>query len=306
MQTDNEHGFLDALGNFTPIDVSGAGHTNAYAINDSGKIVGVYQDGRTALNHGFLDAVGNLTPINVPGAYTTVARGINDSGMIVGDYSDYAGWLHGFLLDTSGNFTSIDVPGAYGTWAYGINDSRMIVGVYMDARGNTHGFLRDRSGNFTEIIVPDASFTAVTGINDSGKIVGFYGSMAADHGFVATPVPEPVSIDIEPWFKPNIIDLKFKWAPIPVAILSKPGFDAPKMIDQASLTFGDDGNENSLAFCSPLFIDVNGDRLRDLICFFYTGKTGFLCGDTEGILMGKTKDGKPLEGSDSVKVMPCK
>jgi hypothetical protein len=125
-------------------------------------------------------------------------------------------------------------------------------------------------------------------------------------GRLATPISESVTIDIEPWFKPNIINLKFKWAPIPVAILSKTGFDATKMIDEDSLTFGDDGNENSLAFCSPLFIDVNGDRLRDLICFFYTGKMGFLCGDTKGTLQGKTKDGKPIEGSDLVKIVPCK
>jgi hypothetical protein len=130
-------------------------------------------------------------------------------------------------------------------------------------------------------------------------------AIAVHDGDVCQPTLK-VAIDIEPWFKPNIIDLKFKWAPIPVAILSKPGFDAPKMIDQASLTFGDDGDENSLAFCSPLFIDVNGDRLRDLICFFYTGKMGFLCGDTEGTLKGKTKEGWPIEGSDSVKIVPCK
>jgi hypothetical protein len=115
-----------------------------------------------------------------------------------------------------------------------------------------------------------------------------------------------ISIDIEPWFKPNIIDWKFKWAPIPVAILSKPGVDAPKIIDQASLTFGHNGDENSLAFCIPLAIDVNADKSRDLICFFYTGKMGFQCGDTEGILKGKTKDGTPIEGSDSVKIVPCK
>ena len=51
-----------------------------------------------------------------------------------------------------------------------------------------------------------------------------------------------------------------------------------------SLLFGDSGDENSLGFCSPLFMDVNADKSRDLICFFYTGKTGFQCGDTEGLL----------------------
>ena len=115
-----------------------------------------------------------------------------------------------------------------------------------------------------------------------------------------------VAIDIEPWFKPNIINRIFKWAPIPVAILSKSGFDAPKLIERDSLTFGHNGDENSLAFCSPLAIDVNRDKARDLLCFFYSGKAGFQCGDTEGILMGETKDGTPIEGSDLVKIVPCK
>ncbi|MGA2223926.1 MAG: DUF642 domain-containing protein [Syntrophobacteraceae bacterium] len=115
-----------------------------------------------------------------------------------------------------------------------------------------------------------------------------------------------ISIDIEPWFKPNIIDLQLKWVPIPVAIVSTPSFNAPKSVDLDSLTFGHSGNEKSLVFCSSLPVDVNGDKAPDLICFFNTGEAGFQCGDTQGILKGQTKDGTPIEGSDSVKIVPCK
>jgi hypothetical protein len=50
-------------------------------------------------------------------------------------------------------------------------------------------------------------------------------------------------------------------------------------------------------------MDINRDGLRDLICYFWTQKTDFDVGDTEGILKGKTKDGVPIWGSDSVKIV---
>jgi hypothetical protein len=73
--------------------------------------------------------------------------------------------------------------------------------------------------------------------------------------------------------------------------------------------FGQTGDEEeSLAFCSPSPEDVNDDGYDDLVCHFYTQMTGFACGDTEGILKGETLDGTPLEGSDSVRIVPsaCK
>src|SRR6185503_16819666 len=37
---------------------------------------------------------------------------------------------------------------------------------------------------------------------------------------------------------------------VKVAILSGPGFDAPRQVDMNSLTFGHSGNEHSMAFCN--------------------------------------------------------
>jgi len=119
------------------------------------------------------------------------------------------------------------------------------------------------------------------------------------------PVPEPVAIDIKPGAYPNSINPKSK-GKIPVAILSTKDFNAPKMVDRDSLTFGATGDEDSLAFCNPKGEYINGDRLKDLVCHFYTEDTEFLCGDTEGVLKGMTMDGTPIEGRDSVKIVPCK
>ncbi len=113
-----------------------------------------------------------------------------------------------------------------------------------------------------------------------------------------------VNIDIKPGSDPSTINLNSRGT-IPVAILSSPDFDAPSEVDQASLTFGRSGAEDSLAFCTKSAEDVNGDALLDQVCHFNTQDTGFQCGDTEGILRGQTVDGVPIEGRDSVRIVSC-
>lgn len=113
-----------------------------------------------------------------------------------------------------------------------------------------------------------------------------------------------VRIDIKPGDDTNSINPKSK-GKVPVAILSTKDFNALSQIDLNSLTFGRTCDEKSLAFCHGSE-DVNKDGSQDLICPFYTQYAGFKCGNTEGILKGETNGGKPIEGSDSVKIMPCK
>jgi len=131
------------------------------------------------------------------------------------------------------------------------------------------------------------------------------------HGLYAvydSSSPEPVTIDIKPGSDPNSINPKSQ-GKIPVAILSTQEFCAPEMVNKDSLTFGFEGDEQSLAFCNSEGEDVNGDGLEDLVCHFYTQFTGFRCGDTEGVLNGTTTDGMttdtPIEGKDSVRIVPC-
>lgn len=116
------------------------------------------------------------------------------------------------------------------------------------------------------------------------------------------PVLAPVGLDIKPGSFPNTINLKSS-GKIPVAILSAPDFNAPALIDTGSLTFGHLGDEASLAFCSGAE-DVNGDGLPDLVCHFNTQKARFLVGDTRGVLIGRTVEGVPFIGSDSIRIVP--
>ena len=139
----------------------------------------------------------------------------------------------------------------------------------------------------TTLDYPAAYGSHPFGINESWLVVGTYNAFGGSKfRFIATSDSAVVTIDIEPWFEPNIIGMKLKRVPIPVDILSKSGFDAPKSVDLASLTFGHSGNEKSLAFCGLSSADVNGDKIPDLICFFNIVDAGFQCDDTKGILKG--------------------
>jgi hypothetical protein len=113
----------------------------------------------------------------------------------------------------------------------------------------------------------------------------------------------PVGIDIKPGGFPNAVNPGSSGT-IPVAVLSNPTFNAPAEVDVSSLTFGESGNQASLALCNAEGEDVNGDGLPDLVCHFYTQNTGFQAGDTLGILRGRTIGGELIRGVDSVVIVP--
>jgi uncharacterized membrane protein len=187
--------------------------TLASGINDSGDIVGQYQEGSylysggsyTALNlppsngpavawginnalqiagsyeaadgtRGFFGRIGGgYASIDVPGSVGTIAYGVNNAGQVVGSF--YTGSLPGGIshgfLLSAGTFTTIDVPGSTDTGAYGLNNRNQIVGAYSDARGIDHGYLWTQ-GNYISIDVPGAVNTVAQGINNAGDIVGEY------------------------------------------------------------------------------------------------------------------------------------
>jgi hypothetical protein len=89
-----------------------------------------------------------------------------------------------------------------------------------------------------------------------------------------------------------------------IAILSDRTFDAPRELDMSSLRFGRTGAEASLARCDAAARDVNGDGLPDVLCYFKTALTGLRAGDTEIILKGNTVEGVPIEGRDTIAILP--
>ncbi len=97
-------------------------------------------------------------------------------------------------------------------------------------------------------------------------------------------------------------DLNLDQSSSAVALLSTLDFDAPAEINRDSLRFGRTGDELSLSHCGAEE-DVNGDQLPDLVCHFFTQRTGFQVGDLEGILGDETVGGRAIEGSDSVRIV---
>jgi uncharacterized repeat protein (TIGR01451 family) len=164
---------------FIDLDFPGAVNTVARGLNDSGRVVGYYED-TGFITHGF-EWDGTFTSLDVPGANVTDAYGINNSGTVVGMFNDSSG-NHGFVYN--GTYQTLDVPDAISTSANDINISGNVVGSFLDSMGNSFGFLKNgisyQTLNATGV---STNPTRASGINDSGTIVGGYED-PVPHGFV--------------------------------------------------------------------------------------------------------------------------
>ncbi len=111
-----------------------------------------------------------------------------------------------------------------------------------------------------------------------------------------------VDIDILPGSSRNPVNPRSQGT-IPVAILSSAQLDAPGQIMVPSLTFGRTGEEQSLAGCARGGVDVNRDGLPDLVCRFFTQRTGFGAGDVQGFLRASALGGTRINGADVITIV---
>jgi hypothetical protein len=105
-----------------------------------------------------------------------------------------------------------------------------------------------------------------------------------------------VMIDIKPGSDPNSINLKSKGV-VPVAVLTTDDFDA-STVDPVTVVF---------AGASPLrwtMEDVDGDGDMDLLFHFKTQELNLTETSTEATLTGSTFGGQPIEGTDTVNIVP--
>jgi uncharacterized repeat protein (TIGR01451 family) len=108
----------------------------------------------------------------------------------------------------------------------------------------------------------------------------------------------PVDIDIKPGSYPNSINLGSKGV-VPVAILMTEDFDV-STVDPSTVEF---------AGAAPIrwtMEDVDGDGDMDLLFHFKTQELDLTKDSTEAILTGETYLGMPIEGIDTVKIVPSK
>jgi probable HAF family extracellular repeat protein len=309
---------------------AGQDYCIAKGINNSGQVTGYRNDPLQAFLWKNGNGFSNLT--TPPGRDLSWANGINNLGYVVGGSSDSSGKSQAFLWN--GSWVDLE-PLGLNSEAMGLNDLGQVVGNIETASGNTRAFLWDSDHGMQDLnnLIPAGSgweLLRALAINKDGQIVGAGnrdtdgdGVLDAVHAFLLMPikeVPPPpskpeaikVGIDIWPSSGSNRINLLFRYGMIRVTILSTKDFYAPDLIDRHSLTFGETGDEKSLAFCRshPRYGHHHG--LKDLVCYFYTRHAGFKCGDTEGILKGTLKPtlkgtlkGAPIVGSDAVQIVPC-
>jgi uncharacterized membrane protein len=132
-----------------PIDVPGAEATYAAGIDDSGNIVGTFEDANEVEHCFYRSKAGAFTQIDVPNSFKAVGtecNGINNLGEIVGSYlTTEVGtgevMTHGFHRSASAFFSKINCKGAESTEANAINDKSQIVGEceFEGTTGETSG-----------------------------------------------------------------------------------------------------------------------------------------------------------------------
>ncbi len=130
-------------------------------------------------------------------------------------------------------------------------------------------------------------------VNNTGQVVLF----------LSGPEVLRVAIDIKPRSFPNSINLG-SGGTVPVAILSTATFDAttvdPTTVTLASAPVRLKGKGTPMASSE----DLNGDGLPDLVVHVSTDALVLSEADTEAVLEGKTFDGKAIQGTDSVRIVP--
>lgn len=138
---------------------------------------------------------------------------------------------------------------------------------------------------------PDQRNLATTNTDVFGQLVGL------------APPTILVDIDIKPGSFPNSLHLGSAGA-VPVAIFSSTTFDATT-VDPATVTLANGPvrlkSHGTLMASSE---DVNGDGLLDLVVHVSTEGLQLTEGDAEAILNGRTFDGTPIQGSDSIQIVP--
>jgi len=190
------------------VGMTGLNVGEAFAINDSGQIVGSTTLSGWLGSRAFItgpDGVG-LTIIEGLGGTSSWANGINNSGQVVAtSYTPGKSDMHAFVTGPNGvGITDLGTLGG-NTASVDINESGQIIGWSQITDGSYHAFLYS-DGEMLDLSLLPAILNAgwtnlnVTAINDLGQIVGSGNLHGAQQAFLLSPflipefpipVPEP-------------------------------------------------------------------------------------------------------------------
>jgi hypothetical protein len=191
-----QHGFVYDGSIFTTLDVPMATNTIASGISGN-TVVGWFSDASGFL-HGFIYNGSTYTPLSDPSTGTLMTRGDGtqffgiSGNVIVGAYRDSTtGYVHGLVYNGT-TFTDINGPaGSLFTDAYG-SSGTTVVGTYAFGSGPSDAFVYDGL-SYTTVDFSPANETLAYGISGD-SVVGVYYENSGHHGFIATPVPEPIGL----------------------------------------------------------------------------------------------------------------
>jgi len=133
------------------------------------------------------------------------------------------------------------------------------------------------------------------------QATGNFFDLAVTGSTVGPTKATPVQIDVEPGKFPNRIDLE-EQSTVPVAILGSSTFDVTT-VDLTSLQAG--AGKAATSDTVPVFQDVNGDGIPDLVVHFPVKTLGLRCHDTALFLVGKKLYGTAFGGADSIVIVDC-
>src|SRR5207249_4345433 len=165
-----------ADGPFIPIDLGtllGGSTSFAYAVNDSGQVVGFSETAAGGAFHAFLwTAAGGAVDLGTLGGRGSEAHGVNASGQVVGFSETVAGGAyHAFSWTVKGGMIDLGTLGGSFSVAEAVNDSGEVVGCADAADGSVHAFSWTAAGGMVDLgTLGNAS--EASGVNASGQVVG--------------------------------------------------------------------------------------------------------------------------------------